>query len=629
MDRMQESHLKGKSFIRVTGLIALLVTALTMSVSVVALEVHRRREKEQVTMRGLFVAQQAERLLLLDDRVALTALLAQVVEGQAVVDYAFVERGGSPWAHTFESRVPEAVRGLHGGAPASPEFVEFLGEQDAVNFDLAVPIGKVGAVLHLGVSRDLIDGQMLGTFIYVGVLSLAALGVGIALAARVSAAGTEEVTRTTAALQRSEDRFRTLIQAAGSVIVCLGRDYRILEINRAAEEVLGRTRRDVIGKSYLDQFVEPERRDELRHDIDEIFSGELTGGIEYRLRDAEGRDRTFLLNAERQCDAKGRPTAVMIIGQDITDRVRAQKALAESEEKFRTIVENVHAGVCRTGGDGEGRFLEANPAFAALFGYDSVEELMALPCARVYLDPTDRDAFEKEVAVCGHVRNKEMRLRKKDGTAFWGLMSVKAHFGPDGGVAWTDGVVEDITDRKEAETRLRRAAEIDPLTGVQNRGHFMERLKAEALSAQRYGYPLTMCICDLDGFKFVNDTYGHASGDQLLAAFGGILREAIRDQDVAGRYGGDEFCLFFPHTQASRAAWGVERIRSLLERMTFTTHKGEEFRATATFGLADLPEDGDEAALLAAADDALYRAKRAGRNRVVLSDPRGTSVLLV
>jgi diguanylate cyclase (GGDEF)-like protein len=162
-----------------------------------------------------------------------------------------------------------------------------------------------------------------------------------------------------------------------------------------------------------------------------------------------------------------------------------------------------------------------------------------------------------------------------------------------------------------------RLATFDELTGLFNRRVLVERLHVEVERSRRYGSPLTLLMLDIDHFKQINDTHGHAAGDDVLRNVGNIIRRNVRQVDIAGRFGGEEFCMLLPETPLAGGLIFAEILRG--EIAQFTQALGDKsFSTTASFGLAT-PNPGDEldaTALLKAADDALYRAKRNGRNRV-------------
>ncbi len=171
--------------------------------------------------------------------------------------------------------------------------------------------------------------------------------------------------------------------------------------------------------------------------------------------------------------------------------------------------------------------------------------------------------------------------------------------------------------RRDAERRLEFLAVHDSLTGLSNRRHFDEQLEAAIAEARRFGDPLCLCLCDLDYFKSINDEHGHAVGDVILRRFAELLRANVRAVDLAGRYGGDEFAIFFRRTRAAEAQIVLDRIRAELHDQAYVDGRGEAFRASATFGVAEFrPAVHDAKGLFLAADQALYAAKAKGRDRV-------------
>ncbi len=172
---------------------------------------------------------------------------------------------------------------------------------------------------------------------------------------------------------------------------------------------------------------------------------------------------------------------------------------------------------------------------------------------------------------------------------------------------------------------VQQQARVDGLTGLANRRACSEALQAEVARADRFGTPLSVVLADLDGFKAVNDAHGHAVGDEVLRTFAAVLRETLRESDVAGRWGGEEFLLLLPGADEDGAADLAERIRAALPSRSIAGVT--ELRVTASFGVAEhgLQPDGEE--LVAAADAALYRAKRAGRDRVERDSGEGPVTL--
>jgi diguanylate cyclase (GGDEF)-like protein len=158
----------------------------------------------------------------------------------------------------------------------------------------------------------------------------------------------------------------------------------------------------------------------------------------------------------------------------------------------------------------------------------------------------------------------------------------------------------------------------DVLTGLASRHSLMSQLDFAIAQATQTGQPLSVCICDIDRFKSINDTHGHAAGDEILASFGKLVREGIRVGDVAGRLGGDEFCMVLPNTVADQAGPLIERLREQWESLEYRSPEGRPFSVTASFGVVQHSDERSAKALLNSADKALYRAKGDGRNRIHL-----------
>ncbi|MBB6254216.1 ligand-binding sensor domain-containing protein [Nitrospirillum iridis] len=184
-------------------------------------------------------------------------------------------------------------------------------------------------------------------------------------------------------------------------------------------------------------------------------------------------------------------------------------------------------------------------------------------------------------------------------------------------------IAERTADLRAANDRLLHLATTDPLTGCDNRRHFMERAREMIALANRHRTPLTLAILDLDDFKHVNDTHGHPGGDAVLALTGRIIAGHVRSTDVVGRIGGEEFALLMPHTAAPGARLLAERLRQAIGEGRVDMDGGDAIRVTASLGLAELRPGEDLDGLYVRADAALYLAKQAGRNRVEMVHPAG------
>ncbi len=192
------------------------------------------------------------------------------------------------------------------------------------------------------------------------------------------------------------------------------------------------------------------------------------------------------------------------------------------------------------------------------------------------------------------------------------------------GIAWTFGFVTLNSERLEAELKnaqeqLQEMATTDFLTGIANNRLFFEMGKREVQRARRYKHSLALLMLDLDHFKKVNDKYGHAVGDTVLVAFADVCKKCLRDADIFGRLGGEEFAILLPETDVDGGRIFAERLRTAIENSDIKT-KSKTLHITVSIGVTEISPDKDKlTTALRRADDTMYEAKRKGRNRVMVS----------
>ena len=303
--------------------------------------------------------------------------------------------------------------------------------------------------------------------------------------------------------------------------------------------------------------------------------------------------------------------------------VTAQRELAIENARYRDIIDTLDAshrileespiGMCSV--DADGNVLRNNMAFLALGGGETTSIMSLVPEDD---RATLRDAFARLLDGRTASVRVETRIRRADGTATWcELTAVAMRQGlPDAAILL---LVNDVTERRRREARLRQLAERDPLTGLHNRRSFVrvlrERLAALQQPSRRPGATWTLMLIDLDGFKDVNDTLGHAGGDAVLVAVAAGIRDRTRVEDAVGRLGGDEFAVLLQTHEAEHAgAIGDE----IIARITGAARSVEGAPpVSASIGIVHLRAGRGADATLAAADSAMYDAKRAGKARCV------------
>ena len=313
----------------------------------------------------------------------------------------------------------------------------------------------------------------------------------------------------------------------------------------------------------------------------------------------------------------GRTIAIVTCSEEITERKRAEESLRSSEERYRLLFERNLAGVYRATLDG--RLLECNEAFARILGYSSREEVLAHSAWDLFFNREDREAFLARLKEKGSLTNFEVRIRRRDGTSVWALENETLIPGQDG-ADLVEGTLIDITERKMAEERIEYHAYHDPLTGLPNRMFLKDRLHLALAQARRSGRGFAVVWLDLDHFKEINDTLGHAVGDRILQDVAARLRDCVREEDAVARLGGDEFLLLLVSVRHKEEAAGVAK--KILSRVgePFRVN-GHQLHVTTSAGIALFPQDGEDAGtLLKNADGAMYLAKEQGRNAYQICD---------
>lgn len=301
---------------------------------------------------------------------------------------------------------------------------------------------------------------------------------------------------------------------------------------------------------------------------------------------------------------------IVILTQNITEHKIAEIALREIDTRFRTIVENVSVGVYRTTGDPQGHFVQVNPAMVRMFGCKSLKELLQTKVLDLYYDPKERKKFIKELRRKKFVKNREIRMRKKDGKAIWVSVYARAQLDDKKQVKWIDGVLEDITKRKQKEDQLRALSLIDDLTGLYNRRGFMTLAEHQLKLAEQKKKAVILLFCDLDNLKAINDKYGHPLGDRALIETTVILKATFRRSDIIARIGGDEFIVLTSETGTTRAPDLYVRLLASLDEFNKTTTL--PFALKLSVGWAHFNPDKPQTVykLLYIADRSMYRHKQ-------------------
>lgn len=298
----------------------------------------------------------------------------------------------------------------------------------------------------------------------------------------------------------------------------------------------------------------------------------------------------------------------------VSDQVERKNRVERELRKLTLAVEHSPAIVIIM--DAAGKVEYVNPKFTAVTGW-SLDDVAGQVPAILRIDATSPDLHAELWATLhsGQEWRGDLQSCRKDGGTYWESCSISPVV-DNGVISNFVAVMEDITERKRLQDELRRLATTDFLTGVANRRHFMERAQAEIGRASRFGKALSIIMMDVDHFKKVNDVHGHAAGDATLVALSAAAKAMMRDADVFGRLGGEEFAVILPETDLAAAVLVAERMREHLSQVEIPLDEGV-LKVTVSLGVAQLaPQEKSIDPAIGRADAGLYRAKGQGRNRV-------------
>jgi diguanylate cyclase (GGDEF)-like protein/PAS domain S-box-containing protein len=380
-------------------------------------------------------------------------------------------------------------------------------------------------------------------------------------------------------------------------------------VSAASERILGYHPSELVGRRFMD-FVHPDDHERTTLVATKIISGLHTVDFINRFIRKDGTV-LHLMWSSRWCVED---QLMYAVARDYTE----QRQVDEERARYVAIIEATSDLVGMSWSDGRVSYI--NGAGRRMLGIGPDDDVTRIRVTDIYAEWAAEllTGHATRTATDSGIWTGETALQPRTGAAIPVSQIILSHRNPDGSIEFMSTIARDITTIKALEARLQLEAATDELTGLFNRRHFMERLRASLHSARRRGHLLSFALCDLDGFKQINDRHGHPVGDLVLQSVGKILSEEIRGEDIVGRYGGDEFCMVFPHVSAKEASICLERIRRRVGALKFL--EGDSaFSITMTFGVVDRDESHvSEDLLIEEADRALYRAKASGRDRVGL-----------
>lgn len=442
-------------------------------------------------------------------------------------------------------------------------------------------------------------------------------------------------------LQDREKQFRSFVENANGIIYTLDLQGCFVYASPNILTTLGLNPDELVGTDFR-PLIHPQDLDRCLATFQSVMEhGQRLTGIEYRIRKGDGTWAWQSSNVGPIFDAAGQISSLIGVGRDIHQRKEIEEQLHVSEARYRLLSDHAHDVIWTIAPDGTITYV--SPSVEQVRGY-TPEEAMRQSLDQI-LTP---DSIALNLAYFGELLadlaagrapksfRGQMEYLCRDGSTYWCEVMATPILAENGSLVELLGVSRDITEHKRYEAELNKAKEAtealnhaleaanerlnsiattDLLTGLWNRRHFEERVTHEMTIADRYEHPLSVLIFDIDHFKRVNDTHGHLVGDQVLAELSARARRNIRATDLPCRWGGEEFLILMPNTDAQKAVTVAEKLRSAFAAQPI----GEVGTVTASFGVATYQPKESLDDWIGRVDQALYEGKESGRNTVRLA----------
>ncbi|MBY0237942.1 MAG: EAL domain-containing protein [Burkholderiaceae bacterium] len=387
----------------------------------------------------------------------------------------------------------------------------------------------------------------------------------------------------------------------------LGFDSTILQMNIVGADWL-ELKRNSGALLPFRQFVAPRFLSDFDRFLRDAANTSEPQRCDVQLTRGRPGDQGFAATLRASADGSGQ--AIRVVLEPAEGKLAA---LEKSEERFRRIVHSAEEGIWEIDAQAHTSFV--NPRMAAMLGY-SIEDMLGQPLV-AFMDDEGRALLERNIArrQQGIAEPHEFKFVRKDGQVLWTTLATNPIFDHAGAYMGALALVTDVTASRQSAELIWQQANFDQLTALPNRHMFHDRLAQEMKKARREGLLLALLFIDLDGFKLVNDTFGHEQGDALLVESSARITACIRASDTLARLGGDEFVAIVSGLDHASAVDRVAQNIITALRQPFRLDGGDGC-VSASLGIALFPSDASDAAeLLRHADQAMYAAKHAGRNR--------------
>jgi len=415
-----------------------------------------------------------------------------------------------------------------------------------------------------------------------------------------------EIKKKNCLLTQSQSHLLNLIDNAFILTQSIDTAGIILNVNKTWEITLGYTKTEVIGKSIF-EFIAEEDRTNYNAAMENALTGE-TARVQFTFLD-KASEKVFVDGYTNCWFENGKPVSTHAVLKNSNTNHQREKMLKLSA----TVFEYTNDGIFVT--DNNGHIIMANEAISNLTGYSKNDLLGITPINLISREENVKHILEDIYDAIQYRKpwQGEIISSAKNNNnfhAFLKLMPVKDDAGNSNHLI---GVLNNITGKKEADKRLRYMATHDLLTSLPNRTLFIDRLQAVLWKAEQRGETFATLYIDLDGFKDINDTYGHGVGDSYLKAISNEVKKSISEKHMLARFGGDEFAVLLLdiHSELEAAFYAQEILNTISTPILIDSHS---LRTTASIGICLYSDNQDPYYMLTRADAAMYRAKESGKN---------------
>jgi diguanylate cyclase (GGDEF)-like protein/PAS domain S-box-containing protein len=408
--------------------------------------------------------------------------------------------------------------------------------------------------------------------------------------------------------------FNTLIDNAVQGVL-VHRNFKPLYANAAFAELFGYADvAEVMALPLLRALSPSDAWPRIEAEYDDLMRGVRKSIIGRSCGVRKDGREIWVAVTMRVINWRGEP-AVMQTAFDITKQVEFEHGLLQNEQRLRSVLEILPQPVY-VARRSDGQILFVNRKCCLLF-QQSAGALLRSKAEDFYVDIKDKENLDRLFDSVSDIRDVEVQMKTAQARAFTAeLAAIAVDYS---GAPAVLIALNDVSQRKEMEAELFRQASTDALTGISNRRYFHNQAEQELRRARRFARDMTVMMIDIDNFKLINDTYGHATGDAVIQGVVKRSLESLRQSDSLGRIGGEEFAVLLPETSIAAAHDVAERLRAhIQDKPIIAEHNA--IACTASIGIAQLSaQDGTIDDLLKRADTALYAAKNNGRNRVELA----------